>query len=273
MRILIIDDDPNYGQAMTSFLIGQDHEVQRIMDPKIALKSTKDGTNQFDVILLDLIMPSMSGLDLLGKLRDAGNPLPVVLVSGFADLENSAEAVHLGISGLVVKPFIPGQLIRILNKVERELGFISQSLAVQTENKAEEKELSLRDGWQTQIIQLMNTSIDCWRSLSGGGRANLAEVSGIWKVNVDGESLRTRTLDRYLKLETLPTRPKLGKVLDTAKFVLERSPPSSLRYTLDTKVRVLELTLDALGLWNPKPRINKFENKLIAKIPATKKEI
>ena len=140
MRILIIDDDPNYGQAMTSFLIGQDHEVQRIMDPKIALKSTKDGTNQFDVILLDLIMPSMSGLDLLGKLRDAGNPLPVVLVSGFADLENSAEAVHLGISGLVVKPFIPGQLIRILNKVERELGFISQSLAVQTENKAEEKE-------------------------------------------------------------------------------------------------------------------------------------
>ena len=273
MRTLIIDDDPNYGQAMTTFLIGQNHEVHRIMDPQIVLKSTKDDPNQFDVILLDLIMPGMSGLELLGKLRDAGNPLPVVLVSGFADLESSAEAVHLGISGLVVKPFIPGQLIRILSKVETELGFIPQYLGVPTENKAEENELSLRDGWQTQITQLMNTSIDCWHSFSGGDRATLAESSGIWKVNVDGESLRTRTLDRYLKVETLPTRPKLGRVLDTAKFVLERSPPSSQRYTLDTKIRVLELTLDALGLCNPKKRINRFENQLIAKLPATKKDI
>ena len=68
MRILIIDDDPNYGQAMTSFLTGQKHEVQRILDPKIALKRIKEEADQFDVILLDLIMPGMSGLELLRKL-------------------------------------------------------------------------------------------------------------------------------------------------------------------------------------------------------------
>jgi CheY-like chemotaxis protein len=272
MRILIIDDDPNYGQAMTSFLLGQKHEVQRILDPKIALKRIKEEADQFDVILLDLIMPGMSGLELLRKLRDAGIPLPVVLVSGFADLESSAEAVHWGISGLALKPFIPGQLIRILSKVEKELGIITQSLAVQTENKTEEKEVFLKDGWQTQIAQVMNTSIDCWHSFSGGNRANLAESSGIWKVNIDGGAVRTRTLDRYLKVETLPNRPKLERVLATAKFVLDSSPPSSQRFELDTKIRLLELTLDALGLWAPKQRINKFDNTLIAKLPATKME-
>jgi len=218
MRILIIDDDPNYGQAMTSFLTGQNHDVHRILDPKIALKRIKEEADQFDVILLDLIMPGMSGLELLRKLREAGIPLPVVLVSGFADLESSAEAVHWGIS------------------------------------------------------QVMNTSIDCWHSFSGGNRANLAESSGIWKVNIDGGAVRTRTLDRYLKVETLPNRPKLERVLATAKFVLDSSPPSSQRFELDTKIRLLELTLDALGLWAPKQRINKFDNTLIAKLPATKME-
>jgi CheY-like chemotaxis protein len=272
MRILIIDDDPNYGQAMTSFLTGQNHDVHRILDPKIALKRIKEEADQFDVILLDLIMPGMSGLELLRKLREAGIPLPVVLVSGFADLESSAEAVHWGISGLALKPFIPGQLIRILSKVEIELGFIPQSKGLPTENKTEENELKLREGWQKQITQLMNTSIECWRSFSGGNRANLAESSGIWKVNVDGTSLRTRTLDRYLKVETLPTHPKLERVLATAKFVLESSPPSSQRFALDTKIRLLELTLDSLGLWNPKHKINKVDNSLLAKLPAIKME-
>jgi CheY-like chemotaxis protein len=273
MRVLIIDDDPNYGQAMTSFLTGQNHEVHRILKPKIALKRIKEESDQFDVILLDMIMPGMSGLELLRKLRGAGILLPVVIVSGFADLESSSEAVHWGISGLALKPFVPAQLIRILAKVEKELGIMSQSIAVLTDDKNEDNELKLREGWQTQITQLMNTSIDCWHSYSGGNRANLAESSGIWKVHLDGGSLRTRTLDRYLKVETLPTQPKLERVLATAKFVLKSSPPSSQRYSLDTKIRMLELTLDALGLWNPKQKINKFEYTSLGKLPATKKSV
>ncbi|MBT3715702.1 MAG: hypothetical protein HOG45_03970, partial [Deltaproteobacteria bacterium] len=89
---------------------------------------------------------------------------------------------------------------------------------------------------------------------------------------VDGTSLRTRTLDRYLKVETLPTHPKLERVLATAKFVMESSPPSSQRFALDTKIRLLELTLDSLGLWNPKHKINKVDNSLLAKLPAIKME-
>jgi hypothetical protein len=73
-------------------------------------------------------------------------------------------------------------------------------------------------------------------------------------------------------VETLPTHPKLERVLATAKFVMESSPPSSQRFALDTKIRLLELTLDSLGLWNPKLKINKVDNSLLAKLPAIKME-
>jgi hypothetical protein len=79
-------------------------------------------------------------------------------------------------------------------------------------------------------------------------------------------------LINMINQQALPNRPKLERVLATAKFVLDSSPPSSQRFELDTKIRLLELTLDALGLWAPKQRINKFDNTLIAKLPATKME-
>jgi hypothetical protein len=53
---------------------------------------------------------------------------------------------------------------------------------------------------------------------------------------------------------------------------MESSPPSSQRFALDTKIRLLELTLDSLGLWNPKLKINKVDNSLLAKLPAIKME-
>ena len=118
----------------------------------------------------------------------------------------------------------------------------------------------------------MNSSIDCWHSFTGGDRADLAESSGIWKFNIDGDTLRTRTLDRYLKVKTLLTRPKLGRVLATAKFVLESSPPSSLQYTLDSKIRMLELTLDALGFWDPKRKITKYKQPEISKYQRGKRK-
>ena len=68
-------------------------------------------------------------------------------------------------------------------------------------------------GLKVQITQLMNDTIDCWYSFSGGNKANLAERSGVWKINIAGTSLRTRTFDRYLKLETLSNHPKVKKVL------------------------------------------------------------
>ena len=272
MKLLIIDDDPNYGQAMTSFLLALNHEVQSIMDPKIAWKIIEEDPTQFDAILLDLIMPGMNGLELLRKIRDAGIPLPVVLVSGFADLEASAEAVHWGISGLALKPFVPGQLTRILSKVEKELGFTPPSqVKVKLENE-EEDALTISQEVKVQITQLMNDTIDCWYSFSGGNKANLAERSGVWKINIDGTSLRTRTLDRYLKAETLPNRPKVKKVLDTANFVIDTSPPSSRRYRLDTKLCLLELTLDAIGFWNPRKKIKKSIIRKMRRKSAFKKE-
>ena len=95
-----------------------------------------------------------------------------------------------------------------LRSAARPEGYYSDTTGHTIRNEKGENEeedaLTISQEVKVQITQLMNDTIDCWYSFSGGNKANLAERSGIWKINVDGTSLRTRTLDRYLKAETLP---------------------------------------------------------------------
>ena len=65
-------------------------------------------------------MPELNGSELLRRLRQADIQLPVVLVTGNADLPKVTEVVYLGISGLVHKPFRPRQLDQVLQKLERQ---------------------------------------------------------------------------------------------------------------------------------------------------------
>ncbi len=258
MKLLIIDDDPNYVKAVSSSLVSMNHEVQSYLAPKEAWKFLQKSPDEFDAVLLDLIMPGMSGLALLRKIREAGISLPIVLVSGYADLESSAEAVHWGISGLLIKPFVPGQMMRTLAKVEKDLGMPQVAPLEKHVGHPDENIEDLQEGLQGQITQVMNESINCWNAYCGGNRANLAERSGLWKANLDGTSLRTRTMDRYMQPQTLPKRPNIKKVLATAYFVLDNCTPSSRRFKLETKTRMLEFTLDALGLWSPQKKRDTF---------------
>ena len=66
----------------------------------------------------------------------------------------------------------------------------------------------------------MFTSVECWEISTNSTRLELAEQSGIWRVSIDDGRLRTRSLDRYLSLKSLPKKPRWREVLRTAHFVL-----------------------------------------------------
>jgi two-component system, sensor histidine kinase ChiS len=70
------------------------------------------------------------------------------------------------------------------------------------------------------IVELMQTCVETWERSTCSTRLELAEKSGIWRITIDDGRLRTRTLNRYLELATLPTRPRWREVLRTAYFIL-----------------------------------------------------
>jgi len=70
------------------------------------------------------------------------------------------------------------------------------------------------------IVALMQACVDAWERSTCSTRLELAEQSGIWRITIDDGRLRTRTLNRYLDLSTLPARPRWREVLRTAYFIL-----------------------------------------------------
>lgn len=82
------------------------------------------------------------------------------------------------------------------------------------------------------IVSLMQACVDAWERSTRSTRLELAEKSGIWRITIDDGRLRTRTLNRYLDLASLPARPRWREVLRTAYFILAEC-------TLDAEQRVL----------------------------------
>jgi two-component system sensor histidine kinase ChiS len=91
-----------------------------------------------------------------------------------------------------------------------------------------------------QAVNVMGLALTCWERDLGKTKLELAEESKIWPVYIDKSTPTTRTLDKYLKLDSCPKNPRNQRVIDTAEFVLRKM---SNRTTVGRKN--LQLALDA----------------------------
>src|SRR5271167_1390393 len=89
LRIAVIDDEAVIGVSCRRVLGAAGHEVEYFSDPGAGLNSVLTG--QFDVILLDLMMPGVSGLDVLKQIKAARVPSEVVMITGHATVETAVE--------------------------------------------------------------------------------------------------------------------------------------------------------------------------------------
>lgn len=76
------------------------------------------------------------------------------------------------------------------------------------------------------IVDCMNMCLDSWTKSTSSNRVEFADQSGAWKINIDDGRLRTRSLDRYLSLSTIPKQPRIKQVIKSCTFMLnnERIP-------------------------------------------------
>ena len=108
-RIVIIDDDPTMRAALGEALGGGDYSLNLFCDGEEAERHLKQlGA---DIVISDVRMPGLSGLDLLKRFQ----PIPFILISGFATVPQAVEAMKLGAYDFVVKPFSYRELIALVD--------------------------------------------------------------------------------------------------------------------------------------------------------------
>jgi excisionase family DNA binding protein len=120
-RILIVDDDPDARAFLTSSLLNDSHEVEAVGDGATALARLDQGL--WDLLITDLKMKEMDGLGLVRRVRRRSQSLPIVVVTGHSTESSAIEAVNLGVSGYLTKPFdqahVRAAVTRALNRARQ----------------------------------------------------------------------------------------------------------------------------------------------------------
>jgi DNA-binding NtrC family response regulator len=115
-RILIVDDQDMMRDSLAQILVREGHEVVAATDGAAA--AARLGASRFDLLITDLRMPKMTGLELLAEAKRLRPDMPVVLMTAFATVSNAVEAMRLGAYDYIQKPF-NGEEIKLL--VDRTL--------------------------------------------------------------------------------------------------------------------------------------------------------
>ena len=115
-RVLVVDDEEAVRQIVAKTLAA-DYDVETATDGPTALNMLQSG--DYDLLITDLKMPGMDGLTVIREARSQISDLPIVILTAFSTEASAIEAINLGVSGYLLKPF---RVPRILAVTARALG-------------------------------------------------------------------------------------------------------------------------------------------------------
>nr|WP_298051248.1 response regulator transcription factor [uncultured Lachnoanaerobaculum sp.] len=119
MRILLAEDEAALSKAYAQVLIMQGYEVEPVYDGKAALEAANGGT--YDLMIFDVMMPKMSGLEVLKALREAGNTTYVIMLTAMSELDDKVEGLEMGADEYLTKPIPLKELAARVRSLERRI--------------------------------------------------------------------------------------------------------------------------------------------------------
>lgn len=116
-RVLVVDDEESVRDLLTRTLELVEYDVEAVGDGASGLERLR--RDPCDLLIADLRMPGMDGLTLIREARRLHPQLPVIIVTGYSSEASAIEAVNLGVTGYLIKPF---RVPQVLAAVARALG-------------------------------------------------------------------------------------------------------------------------------------------------------
>lgn len=118
MKILVVDDEEGARELFNTILTDEGYEVTLAVDGQEALTCMQ--SDPYDLVVTDIKMPGMDGLQLLQEIRKAGSRADVIMVTAYGEVESYLKAMSLGAAEYINKPIRIKELKRIVHKVLTE---------------------------------------------------------------------------------------------------------------------------------------------------------
>ena len=235
----MVDDELGLIESIQRLLQEHAYTVHIATSGKEALSILAD--KSIPIVISDIWMLGMDGIELVKKAQEIVPDVQCIFITGYGGRKIAVEATKLGGFSYLHKPFSIDELIVAIGKAQEKLDLLRtiQTMQEEKKNKAQLVIQQIRN----VIFDIMNISVRYWELSSRKTKVELAEESGIWTAVLDKDvgSYRTRTMDRYLKISTIPKNPNYNNVLNTGSFVLKNCPNGypDLEKQLKTKMQQL----------------------------------
>ena len=196
-KVLIADDNKQIVSILSEYCKKNNFTVNTVFDGETALKEIEE--NEFDIILLDVMMPKKDGFDVCRQVRTFSN-VPIIMITARGEDYEKIMGLEIGADDYIVKPFSPGEIIARINAILRRITpkndesakiFIYDNLEIDLNNFM----VKIND----EIISLTKKEIEILWTLATNQnkvftRENLLDL--IWGFDYFGES---RTVDTHIK--------------------------------------------------------------------------
>lgn len=205
MKILIIEDERPINNLIRSTLTADGYSCDCAFDGKEGADLIEQ--RQYDLILLDLMLPEISGYDLLEYIRSLGNmraiQIPVIIISAMGQVQDRIRGLHLGADDYLCKPFQIGELAARVEAVLRRTGHTNEKIQI---GDVVISPVS-RQVWKSGApVELTVKEFDLLSELARHKNVVLSReklYETVWQEEYTGE---TRTLDSHIQ----KLRKKLG---------------------------------------------------------------
>ena len=114
-KILVIDDEDIVRLSCSRTLVPEGYELKMAKNGEEGLRMIEE--DSFDLVLTDLKMPNMDGIEVLANIKKKWPAIDVVIVTGYQTVETAVRAIKLGAFDYIEKPFTPDALIAIVSNV------------------------------------------------------------------------------------------------------------------------------------------------------------
>ena len=219
--ILIVDDDPTNLEVASAHLSGLGTAFTLCLSGQEALDEL-DANPNIRLVLLDVLMPGLDGLEVCELIREkySAEELPVLLLTALNQEEDIALGLQSGASDYLTKP---------LHKVELQARVAAHLDLARLRRQPSDAPRIQADNSRRMLVETMLLSLEIWEAQTEETVIDFAQKSKIWGSHLDRNSgtWRTRTLDQYLSVDTLPSKPRWRKVVQSAEFVLRECPADS----------------------------------------------
>ena len=194
--ILVVDDQPQNNELLQAYLAPQGYEIVKAASGQEALE--KLSGNQIDLILLDIMMPKMSGIELLVKLRADKNTqlIPVVMVTALKETEDKIKALEAGCDDFISKPFDKVELLARVKSILKISYYLKQ---LKEKEKFKAVVDKATDGIAIcspdYLIKDSNTAILKYLNITDPANVNLVEtLFKNYSVSLNKEALKDLTI-------------------------------------------------------------------------------